>query len=135
MYRRGPGLHVVASSEDHEGFDGVMLGFAGSPYHFEYTRCRAHPVAAKPTPEIWQSFTFPRKPSGTRDATECGRQGSSRLRQVIHTGTFTAEPSKIPTAIASSYNKRHATLSEASERMAGMDSPPNNGTGQSAEPA
>jgi hypothetical protein len=41
----------VGGFENHDGFDGVMLGHEGSNYHFEFTRCRAHPVAAAPTPE------------------------------------------------------------------------------------
>lgn len=51
MYRRGLGLRVAESFENHDGFDGVMLGVAGSGYHFEFTRCRTHPVAPAPTPE------------------------------------------------------------------------------------
>lgn len=51
MYCRGLGLRVVGSFENHEGFDGVMLGIAGSSYHFEFTHCRTHPVAPAPTPE------------------------------------------------------------------------------------
>jgi hypothetical protein len=51
MYRRGLGLSMVGSFEDHAGFDGVMLGAAGSAYHFEFTRRRAHPVPPSPTAE------------------------------------------------------------------------------------
>lgn len=51
MYRRGLGLHVVGRFEDHDGFDGVMLGAAGADYHFEFTRCRAHPIAPATTAE------------------------------------------------------------------------------------
>lgn len=51
MYCRGLGLRVIGSFDDHEGFDGVMLGVRGSSYHFEFTRCRNHPVAPSPTPE------------------------------------------------------------------------------------
>ena len=51
MYCRGLGLRVVGSFEDHERFDGVMLGIAGSSYHFEFTHRRTHPVAPTPTPE------------------------------------------------------------------------------------
>ena len=51
MYCRGLDLRVIGSFEDHEGFDGVMLGAEGSSYHFEFTRCHAHPVAPAPTPE------------------------------------------------------------------------------------
>lgn len=36
MYCRGLGLRVMGHFENHEGFDGVMLGFADSSYHFEF---------------------------------------------------------------------------------------------------
>ncbi len=51
MYRRGLGLRVLGGFENHDGFDGVMLGAAGSGYHFEFTHCRARPIAPTPTPE------------------------------------------------------------------------------------
>jgi catechol 2,3-dioxygenase-like lactoylglutathione lyase family enzyme len=51
MYRRGLGLQVMGSFENHDGFDGVMLGAEDANYHFELTHCRTHPVAAAPTPE------------------------------------------------------------------------------------
>jgi hypothetical protein len=51
MYSRGLGLHVVGNFQDHEGFDGVMLGLAGAGYHFEFTYCRTHPITPTPTPE------------------------------------------------------------------------------------
>lgn len=41
FYRDGLGLPVVASFEDHDGYDGVMLGLPGKPYHLEFTRHRA----------------------------------------------------------------------------------------------
>ncbi len=51
MYCRGLGLRVIGSFDDHDGFDGVMLGAAGAGYHFEFTYCRAHPVRPLPTVE------------------------------------------------------------------------------------
>jgi catechol 2,3-dioxygenase-like lactoylglutathione lyase family enzyme len=51
MYIEGLGLRELASFEDHDGFDGVMLGRDGAGWHFEFTACRAHPVAPAPTPE------------------------------------------------------------------------------------
>jgi len=51
MYRRGLGLRVVGSFEDHAGFDGVVLRATDAGYHFELTRCPAHPVAPAPTAE------------------------------------------------------------------------------------
>jgi catechol 2,3-dioxygenase-like lactoylglutathione lyase family enzyme len=59
MYCRGLGLRVVGSFENHDGFDGVMLGVAGSSYHFEFTRCRVHPVAPTPTAEDLAVFYMP----------------------------------------------------------------------------
>src|SRR5258708_7486959 len=51
FYRDGLGLDVLARFEDHEGFDGVMLGSAGAPYHFEFTCSRAHPAGRAPGAE------------------------------------------------------------------------------------
>lgn len=51
MYAEGLGLRELGSFEDHEGFDGVMLGREGAEWHLELTHCRAHPVAPAPTPE------------------------------------------------------------------------------------
>lgn len=51
LYRRGLGLVELGRFEEHDGFDGVMLGATGSDYHFELTFCRSHPVRPSPTPE------------------------------------------------------------------------------------
>lgn len=51
MYCRGLGFRVIGSFEDHDGFDGVMLGVPGGSYHFEFTCSRQHPVAPSPTVE------------------------------------------------------------------------------------
>lgn len=59
MYCRGLGFRVVGSFENHDGFDGVMLGVEGSSYHFEFTHCRTHPVAPAPTPEDLVIFYIP----------------------------------------------------------------------------
>jgi len=59
MYHDGLGLRVIGSFENHDGFDGVMMGAPGLPYHFEFTHCTAHPVAASPTPEDLAVFYIP----------------------------------------------------------------------------
>jgi len=35
--------------EDHDGFDGLMFGRSGAPYHFEFTRARKHPAGRAPS--------------------------------------------------------------------------------------
>lgn len=80
MYRRGLGLHVVASFEDHQGFDGVMLGFAGAGYHFEFTCARTHPVAPSPTAEDLVVFYVP-APSAWQST--CDAMLAAGFRQVV----------------------------------------------------
>lgn len=67
MYRQGLGLRVLGSFQDHEGFDGVMLGVPGGGFHFELTRCTTHPVAPSPSPEDLAVFYFP-SPAAWRSA-------------------------------------------------------------------
>ena len=49
FYTEGVGLMVLGSFEDHEGFDGVMLGIPGASYHLEFTRKRGHAAGRAPT--------------------------------------------------------------------------------------
>jgi Glyoxalase/Bleomycin resistance protein/Dioxygenase superfamily. len=51
FYRDGLGFDVIASFEDHQGFDGVMLGHAGLSYHLEFTHHRGHSAGKAPTEE------------------------------------------------------------------------------------
>lgn len=51
MYCSGLGFRELGRFENHDGFDGVMVGIPGLPYHFEFTYCRTHPVLPSPTPE------------------------------------------------------------------------------------
>ncbi|MBI0329949.1 VOC family protein [Burkholderia plantarii] len=59
MYREALALDVVGRFEAHAGFDGVMLGRDGLDYHFEFTVCRAHPVAPAPTVDDLIVFYLP----------------------------------------------------------------------------
>jgi len=49
FYREGLGLVELGGFRDHEGFDGVMLGFPGAPWHLEFTHQRGHAVGEAPT--------------------------------------------------------------------------------------
>ena len=59
MYCHGLGLRVLGSFEDHDGFDGVMLGVPGASFHFEFTHCRGQLVVPTPTPEDLVVFYVP----------------------------------------------------------------------------
>ena len=49
FYRDGLGLEILYRFENHDGFDGVMLGRPGAPYHFEFTHAHGHSVGRAPT--------------------------------------------------------------------------------------
>ena len=59
FYRDGLGLAVLYRFQDHEGFDGVMLGGPGAPYHFEFTRAHSHRAGRAPTPDNLLVFYLP----------------------------------------------------------------------------
>lgn len=67
FYRDGLGFEVLGSFEDHEGFDGVMLGRPGAPYHLELTSKRGHEVDISPTEDDLLVFYLPEK-SAWREA-------------------------------------------------------------------
>ena len=59
FYTQGLGLQVLGSFEDHDGFDGVMLGAAGAPYHLEFTRKRRYTAGRAPTQDNLLVFYLP----------------------------------------------------------------------------
>lgn len=59
LYEQGLGLAVLYRFRDHDGFDGVMLGREGAPYHFEFTRAHGHAAGRAPTPDNLLVFYLP----------------------------------------------------------------------------
>ncbi|WP_188908143.1 VOC family protein [Aureimonas endophytica] len=59
FYCDGLGLSILFQFEDHEGFDGVMLGSPRAPYHFEFTRAHGHVAGRAPTRENLLVFYLP----------------------------------------------------------------------------
>jgi catechol 2,3-dioxygenase-like lactoylglutathione lyase family enzyme len=59
MYCHGLGLRILGGFEDHDGFDGIMLGREGMDYHFEFTYCRMHPVKPTQSSEDLAVFYLP----------------------------------------------------------------------------
>jgi len=59
FYTDGLGLSRLGSFEDHDGFDGVMLGVPGGTYHLEVTRKRGHPAGSAPTQDNLLVFYLP----------------------------------------------------------------------------
>lgn len=61
FYRDGLGFFVLGSFEDHDGFDGVMLGCPSERYHLELTHKRGHSVGRAPTRDNLLVFYLPEK--------------------------------------------------------------------------
>jgi len=59
FYIEGLGLMVLGSFEDHEGFDGVMVGLPGAPFHLEFTHRQGHVVGRGPTEDHLLVFYMP----------------------------------------------------------------------------
>ena len=59
FYIAGLGLEELGSFEDHDGFDGMMVGMFGAPYHLEFTRKRGHNAGRAPTKDNLLVFYLP----------------------------------------------------------------------------
>jgi catechol 2,3-dioxygenase-like lactoylglutathione lyase family enzyme len=59
FYRDGLGLEVLSSFAGHNDFDGVILGWKGSPYHLEFTRKRGHKAGKAPSQDNLLVFYIP----------------------------------------------------------------------------
>jgi len=59
FYRDGLGFAELSRFEDHDGFDGVMLGLPGAPYHLEFTKARGHRAGRAPTTDNLLVFYLP----------------------------------------------------------------------------
>jgi len=72
QYTQGLGFERLGGFENHEGFDGVMLGHAGAGYHLEFTREHGVAAGGAPSAEHLLVFYF-------EDESEC-RSACDRMR-------------------------------------------------------
>jgi len=63
FYEQGLGLTVLSRFENHAGFDGIMLGIPGAPYHLEFTRAHGHPAGRAPTQDNLLVLYLPHRPT------------------------------------------------------------------------
>jgi catechol 2,3-dioxygenase-like lactoylglutathione lyase family enzyme len=59
FYRDGLGFAELFRFEDHAGFNGVMLGLPGAPYHLEFTTAQGHRAGRAPTADNLLVFYLP----------------------------------------------------------------------------
>ena len=80
FYRDGLGLEMLASFQDHEGFDGVMLGWRESAYHLEFTHKHGDHVGKAPTEEHLLVFYLPDKGAWNDAVARMRAQGYEPVR-------------------------------------------------------
>lgn len=56
FYMDGLGLSQLGGFVDHEGFDGIMLGMKGLPYHLEFTKKSGHKAPRSPSDDLLLVF-------------------------------------------------------------------------------
>lgn len=61
FYKDGLGFEILADFKDHAGFDGVMMGIAGAPYHLEFIFNANRRLIQAPTSENLLVFYLPDK--------------------------------------------------------------------------
>lgn len=61
FYVDGLGLQELSRFENHQGFDGVMIGSPDSAYHFEFTKCLGHSAGKAPSKDNLIVFYLPEK--------------------------------------------------------------------------
>jgi catechol 2,3-dioxygenase-like lactoylglutathione lyase family enzyme len=59
FYTDGLGLSRLDSFENHQGFDGVMIGVPRASYHLEFTRKGGHEAGPAPTEDNLLVFYLP----------------------------------------------------------------------------
>jgi catechol 2,3-dioxygenase-like lactoylglutathione lyase family enzyme len=59
FYKNGLGFAELSRFEDHDGFDGVMLGLPAAPYHLEFTQAHGHRAGRAPTADHLLVFFLP----------------------------------------------------------------------------
>jgi catechol 2,3-dioxygenase-like lactoylglutathione lyase family enzyme len=77
FYRDGLGFTVLSQFNDHDGFDGVMLGHKDGAYHLEFTHKRGHRVGKAPTEDNLLVFYLPNTDDWQRALdrlAECGHR-------------------------------------------------------------
>lgn len=85
MYREGLDLRELGRFRDHDGFDGVMLGEDGGPYHLELTHQAGHPEEPQPSPEALLVFYLP-DPEAWRQ--RCEKLQRAGFRRVTSTNPY-----------------------------------------------
>jgi catechol 2,3-dioxygenase-like lactoylglutathione lyase family enzyme len=80
FYCDGLGMTVLSRFENHEGFDGVIIGRAGAPYHLEFTKKRGEVAPHAPTADNLPVFYLPDRAAWRRAVQRLADAGFAPVR-------------------------------------------------------
>ncbi len=75
FYAEGLGFAELYRFANHDGFDGVMLGLPGAPYHLEFTKAHGHRAGRAPTADNLLVFYLPDEAQWTQAVARLRRCG------------------------------------------------------------
>ena len=79
FYRDGLGFEVIASFDNHDGFDGVMLALKGAAYHLEFTSKAGHQVGRALTEDNLLVFYLPDAQQWKQAVARVEKQGGNAV--------------------------------------------------------
>ena len=79
QYQNGLGFDVLAKFEDHQGFDGVILGKTDWPYHLEFTSHIGSKAGTAPTKDNLLVFYLSEKAKFTNMANSMVSAGFKKV--------------------------------------------------------
>lgn len=79
MYMRGLGFKVLAEFENHNGFDGVVLGHTNESYHIEFTHHHGVTAGKSPTDDNLLVFYIEDKSEWEASCTQAASAGFIRV--------------------------------------------------------
>ncbi|CUH75260.1 Glyoxalase/Bleomycin resistance protein/Dioxygenase superfamily protein [Tropicibacter naphthalenivorans] len=100
FYVDGLGFEVLTRFEDHNGFDGIMLGHAQAPWHLEFTRAHGHHAGRAPTQDNLLVLYLPDADDFARAIKRMTGAGFAPAPPSTPTGTALAKPTRIQTVTA-----------------------------------
>lgn len=90
-----PSFDVLLRFDDHDGFDGLVVGCRNAPYHLEFTRSAHEQPASRPDPEDLLVFYLPQRKFGKLPQQEWNGPVLQRSLHLTPTGTSKAALTRI----------------------------------------
>jgi hypothetical protein len=79
MYQQGLGFELLGQFEDHQGFDGIIIGHPEHGYHLEFTHHRGTRVGRAPTQDNLMVFYIPNAEEWRQQGEQMEKAGFAKV--------------------------------------------------------